>query len=212
MFGQRIIELRKQQGLTQLELAKAIGISRSALSLYEIEKREPDIDTLIKLSSSFNVSVGYIIGSECHIKPVNYTIDTSCATLNFITHIHDLMTDQKMSEQDFMQKTGFSQEDTNAYLHGNRIPTIDGLIKIASALNVSIDYLLNVSDRKRLTEKEEALLRNFNRCNDECQQYLLAKAGVLCVEGISAASGEHGKYTDNEKELFPSSGLKEMEA
>lgn len=46
MFGKRIVELRKKLGLTQAELAGTLGISRSALSLYEIEKREPDIETL----------------------------------------------------------------------------------------------------------------------------------------------------------------------
>lgn len=39
MFGKRIVELRKRRGFTQAELAESIGISRSALSLYEIEKR-----------------------------------------------------------------------------------------------------------------------------------------------------------------------------
>ena len=62
MFGNRIIELRKEQGITQSELAKKIGISRSALSLYEIEKREPDIDTLNRLASYFNVWVDYLSG------------------------------------------------------------------------------------------------------------------------------------------------------
>ena len=63
MFGKRIVELRKRQGLTQAELARSIGISRSALSLYEIKKREPDIETLNKLASLFMVPVGYILGN-----------------------------------------------------------------------------------------------------------------------------------------------------
>ena len=62
MFGQRIVELRKEQGLTQTEFAKTIGISRSALSLYEIEKREPDLKTLKKMASLFGVSVDYLLG------------------------------------------------------------------------------------------------------------------------------------------------------
>ena len=70
MFGKRIVELRKKQGLTQAELARAMGISRSALSLYEIEKREPDIETLRKLASLFNVPVDYILGNEREV--INY--------------------------------------------------------------------------------------------------------------------------------------------
>lgn len=75
------------------------------------------------------------------------------------------------------------------------------------ALNVSTDYLLNISSRKRISSQEESLLQKFNRCDEDSQQYLLAKAGVLCVEGISAvAAGEYGKYADEEKKSFPSSG------
>lgn len=44
MIGKRIAELRKEKGMTQEELAKALNITRSALSLYEIEKRDPDTD------------------------------------------------------------------------------------------------------------------------------------------------------------------------
>lgn len=64
MFGKHIVMLRKEKGMTQTELAKSIGIGRSALALYETEKREPDIDTLIKLAAFFSVSVGYILGTE----------------------------------------------------------------------------------------------------------------------------------------------------
>ena len=102
MFGKRIVELRKRQGLTQAELARAMGISRSALSLYEIEKREPDIETLSKLASLFNVPVGYILGNEHEvIDYVNYTMDTPEFALSFKMRIRDLMTEQKISEEEF---------------------------------------------------------------------------------------------------------------
>lgn len=214
MFGKRIVELRKRKGLTQAELAKSIGISRSALSLYEIEKREPDIETLGKLSSLFDVPVGYILGNEQEVTDyANYTMDTPEFTYDFKMRIQDLMKEQHMSENEFAQKTGFCKEEKDAYLYGNKMPSIEDLIKIAGALNVSVDYLLNISKRKRITAEEETLLQKFNRCDDECKQYLLAKAGVLCVEGISAvAAGEYGKYVDDEKKSFPSSGTEGMGA
>ena len=61
-------------------------------------------------------------------------------------------------------------------------------------------------EEKRLSSDEESLLQLFNKCDDQCKNYLIAKAGVLCVEGISAvAAGEYGKYADEEK-IIPSSG------
>lgn len=208
MFGKRIVELRKRRGLTQAELARTIGISRSALSLYEIEKREPDIETLNKLASLFEVPVGYILGNEQEvIDYANYTMDTPEFALNFKMRIRDLMAEQKMSEEEFAKRTGFNYEEKDSYLYGNRIPSIEDLIKIAAALNVSTDYLLDISTRKRISAEEEMLLQSFNRCDKECKKYLISKAGVLCVEGISAvAAGEYGKYVDEEKKSFPSSG------
>ena len=208
MFGKRIVELRKKRGLTQAELAKSIGISRSALSLYEIEKREPDIDTLGKLSALFKVPVGYILGKEQEITDyTNYTMDTPEFALDFKMRIRDLLTEQKISEEEFAERAGFNYEEKDSYLYGNRIPSIEDLIKIAGALNVSTDYLLNVTNRKRISAEEEMLLQSFNRCDKECKKYLISKAGVLCVEGISAvAAGEYEKYVDEEKKSFPSSG------
>ena len=121
--------------------------------------------------------------------------------------IRDLLAEKKISKDNFAEMLNFSKEEADAYLYGNRMPSIEDLIKIAGVLNVSTDYLLDISHRKRITEEEEALLQSFNRCDDECKKYLLAKAGVLCVEGISAvAAGEYGRYADEEKKSRPSSG------
>ena len=208
MFGKRIVELRKKRGLTQAELARSIGISRSALSLYEIEKREPDIDTLGKLSTIFEVPVGYILGNEHEVTDyTNYTMDTPEFAFDFKMRIRDLLAEQKMSEEEFAERAGFNYEQKDSYLYGNRIPSIEDLIKISGALHVSTDYLLNITKRKCISTEEEMLLQSFSRCDKECKKYLISKAGVLCVEGISAvAAGEYGKYVDDETKSFPSSG------
>lgn len=63
-FAERLVLLREQKGLTQAELAKKLSISRSALSLWEISKREPDYKTLEKIASLFGVSVDYLLGHD----------------------------------------------------------------------------------------------------------------------------------------------------
>jgi transcriptional regulator with XRE-family HTH domain len=61
-FADRMRELRKEQGLTQDDLAKALGISRSAVGMYEQGRREPDFDILDTAADFFDVSVGYMTG------------------------------------------------------------------------------------------------------------------------------------------------------
>lgn len=50
-------ELRKNAGLTQLELANKVGMSISAISLYEKGVRTPSVDVLFKLAEILGVSV-----------------------------------------------------------------------------------------------------------------------------------------------------------
>ena len=49
ILGKNIQQLRKSIGLTQSELAKKIGVSGSAVGMYEQGRREPDNDIMIRL-------------------------------------------------------------------------------------------------------------------------------------------------------------------
>ena len=207
-IGKMISKLRSDKGLNQRDLAKLLGVSNGAIGMWETGKRQPDLDTIKKLSAFFGVTTDYLIGnSQCAIDYANYQMDTPEFALDFKMRIRELLAEQKISEEEFAERAGFNYEEKDSYLYGNQIPSIEDLIKIAGALNVSTDYLLNVTNRKRISAEEEMLLQSFNRCDKECKKYLISKAGVLCVEGISAvAAGEYGKYVDEEKKSFPSSG------
>ncbi|WP_027092437.1 helix-turn-helix domain-containing protein [Cohnella thermotolerans] len=68
-MGERLRELRLQRSLSQEEVARHIGITRSAYSHYEINNRQPVYGTLIKLASFFDVSLDYIIGGNSSRQP-----------------------------------------------------------------------------------------------------------------------------------------------
>lgn len=56
-----IAELRKQHGMTQLELAKKIGVTDQAVSKWERDLSCPDIHSIPKLAETLNVSVEELI-------------------------------------------------------------------------------------------------------------------------------------------------------
>ena len=56
-------KLRKGKELSLKQLGNYLGMSESTISLYENNKREPDIATLFKLADYFDVSVDYLIGN-----------------------------------------------------------------------------------------------------------------------------------------------------
>ena len=55
-------QLRLSSGLTQVEMAEKLGISRSTIGMYETGAREPDFDTLEKIADFFNVDIDYLLG------------------------------------------------------------------------------------------------------------------------------------------------------
>lgn len=62
IFAQRIRGLRVERGLGVRELAAKLGMSHTAISLYENRKRTPDIVTCKKFSDFFNVTGDYLLG------------------------------------------------------------------------------------------------------------------------------------------------------
>ncbi len=63
-FGSRLKELRTQAGMTQLQLAQRMGITKSVVSFYELQERTPSPDVLVKLAGIFRVSTDYLLGLD----------------------------------------------------------------------------------------------------------------------------------------------------
>lgn len=63
-FSNRLKELRTQAGLTQLQLAQRLGITKSVISFYELSERAPSPDVLIRLAKIFHVSTDYLLGLD----------------------------------------------------------------------------------------------------------------------------------------------------
>lgn len=61
-FANRLKQLRKENNLTQEELAQKISKTRSTIAGYETERKEPDYETLVLLAKYFNVSLDYLMG------------------------------------------------------------------------------------------------------------------------------------------------------
>lgn len=60
-IGMKIQTLRKQRGMSQEQLAEALGVSRQAVSKWEAEQSVPDIDKIISICDYFGVTTDYIL-------------------------------------------------------------------------------------------------------------------------------------------------------
>ena len=57
-------ELRIQNQKSQMQVAEALGISRSTISMYECGEREPDLATLQKIADYYKVDMNYLLGKS----------------------------------------------------------------------------------------------------------------------------------------------------
>lgn len=65
----RLKELRTHSNLSQQKMADVLGISRSAVAMWETGGSEPDNKTLEKIADYFNVSIDYLLGRDDTPRP-----------------------------------------------------------------------------------------------------------------------------------------------
>ena len=63
-IGEKIKELRNDKSLTQVDFAKKLKISRSALSLYETGKRQVPNELILLIAKTFNIKTDFLFGLE----------------------------------------------------------------------------------------------------------------------------------------------------
>ena len=68
-FGEKLALLRKQRGMTQLELAEALDISRQAVSRWEQGVSEPSAANLIRIGQLFDVPVDALVNENAPFPP-----------------------------------------------------------------------------------------------------------------------------------------------
>lgn len=63
-FAEKLVYLRKQKGLTQMELAEWLNVSRQAISRWEVGAAIPSTDNLKFLGDIYEVPVDYFLNDE----------------------------------------------------------------------------------------------------------------------------------------------------
>lgn len=85
-FGTKLKKARKDSNVTQIELAKVLGVAQSTVANYEKNTRFPGLETLREISEFLNTSLDHLMGVDQKSKIINpeaydkidfrYTVDT----------------------------------------------------------------------------------------------------------------------------------------
>lgn len=70
MFEHRLLEARKQKGMTQKQVAEAAEVHVASYSAYETNKKVPPADILLRIAKVLGVSVDWLCGGQKEIKVV----------------------------------------------------------------------------------------------------------------------------------------------
>ena len=88
MLGENIQNLRKSFSLSQVDFAKALGVSKQCVSNWENGYIQPSLDMFVKIADYFNVSTDYLLG-RCKDNP----IPTDGLTATEVAHIKLIIND-----------------------------------------------------------------------------------------------------------------------
>ena len=88
-FKDRLKDLRKAKGLSQVALAERLGLSKSTIGAYETGDITPSVEALNTIADFFNVDMDYLLGKE---EQSRYFLDYSVSNIaNELSEDSDLM-------------------------------------------------------------------------------------------------------------------------
>lgn len=148
----RIREIRKAYGISQIELAKYLGIAQNTLSYWEQGKYDADIASLQKIADYFQCSVDCILcrveflrrECACRTSEIKYNNRQCSYDLEAISNrIKALKKARKLSNEALANIAGIPKGTLSKILGSEtKDPQISNIIKISQALGVTADYII----------------------------------------------------------------------
>ena len=88
MLNQQIRKLRQARNMSQVELAKVLGVTKQSVSNWENDNIQPSVEMLIRIAGAFSVSTDYLLGLE-----EKEYIDVSGLSEEVVAHIRQIIED-----------------------------------------------------------------------------------------------------------------------
>lgn len=189
-FGVKLKKLRTERNLTQLQMAEILETSKSNISKYEAGSVEPSLDTIEKLANYFCVSSDYLLGLSNeglgNKQPDDkgffffFFFDDKDLQEVFVSALKTALETQNMTISELCEKTELDIDTCNQYLAGEHEPSLEHLVRLSKALDVSIDYLLGQVPNTSPAEKK--LLNAFSKLTEDNQDIIIGKTKELLRE------------------------------
>lgn len=131
-LAQNLRYLREQKGLSQREFSEILGLSSSAVTMWEQEQRKPDIEMIVRLSEYFDVTLDELVLKELRPPLPLYA-----------SNIKYLRKRQEITQEDMAVFLGFSGKSSLCAVEtGKSGISIENLEKLADFFGVTLDQMV----------------------------------------------------------------------
>ena len=139
MLLTRIRDLREEQDLTQIKMAKIMGVSKSTYSRWETDEAIIPLFHLNNICNYFDVSMDYITGFS---KTRNYDITNKKLNKALIgKRLKEFRKNNKLTQTELAKSINTSHSTISGYEHGKNMILTAFAYNIAKNYNVSLDWL-----------------------------------------------------------------------
>lgn len=188
MIGGKIAELRKELELSQEELAERLNVKQPTVANWELDRREPDLETVKKIASLFGVTTDYLLGLA---KGGNTMLGK---------RINELRKSSGMTQEEFGKKLGVIKQTVSSWENDLSEPNHAATIAIAKLFGVTTDYLLGaegdtMGTEETINEITQRVGRNIRSIREQ--------AGLSereFAEGFGVSAGAVGMWETGRRE------------
>lgn len=170
-IGKVIRYFREFKQMSQSSLAEKIGVTQRTISYYESGERIPPADILKKIALIFNISIDELVGTKkmnsvgtCE----NFFYEKGLANWNIRKKAEEL----GLQYDDVLSKTNIDKQRFDLLWFGTAQPFAEELIRFSEVFDVSIDFLLDNSQREHITAEEEIILLFYKKFPTEIMELL----------------------------------------
>lgn len=193
-FGERLKMLRLENGLTQLQLASILDVSKSNISKYEAGNVEPNLEIITKAAIHFSVSTDFLLGlTDNRIKEFDYEWRYPHVENRLGTLLLKYRSKNNITEKEFAEKLNINEELEKQIEIGIYIPSINLLQKIANITEYDIDYIIGAKNSLRIPDAPLQLgEQSINTFFVESDSFFRARFEEQCLKkGITNENVTH---------------------
>ena len=151
-MSNRLKKLRREEGLTQADLAKVLNTNQSQYGKYENGKTNLSLENAQILSEYFGVTLSYLLGLD----------DDSCIDRSKkMTPFQSLVRDKEISLKEISEATGIGYSTLGNYNQGSRSPNAKNAQLLSEYFGVSIPYLLGYEENSTVDKPNATILTEF---------------------------------------------------